>query len=117
MKPEVPQVLLGWEETIGVLLDTTEKFPKGVRFTFAQRIDHAALDVLEALTTARYAPRGQKQAALKAASHGLVRLRTLVRLSHQRRYLSNAAYERLSRRIEVTGSQVGGWFRAEGIPR
>ena len=47
--PEVPQLLVHWERTVGELLDRTAHFPKAVRFTFAQRIDGLAqVDVVVA---------------------------------------------------------------------
>jgi hypothetical protein len=36
------------------LLPTTEKFPKRVRFTFSDRINNLALDIMEDLVEARY---------------------------------------------------------------
>ena len=109
---KTPEVLLAWEETVAVLMDYTMKFPKSTRFTFAQRMEHLALDVLEALTSARFTSRGHTHAALRVANDSLVRLRALIRLGHQRRLLSNQAYEQLSRRLEATGRSVGGWTRA-----
>ena len=43
-----------WMEFLDWLLPTTEKFPKRVRFTFADRINNLALDIVEDLVDARY---------------------------------------------------------------
>ena len=48
-------VFIKWTEFLAWLLPTTEKFPHKVRFTFANRIDNLALDVIEDLVEARYA--------------------------------------------------------------
>ena len=55
--PDVPQLVVHWERSLGDLLDRTASFPKSVRFTFASRIDGLALDILEALVRARWVRR------------------------------------------------------------
>ena len=42
-------VFVRWVEFVKWLLPTTEKFPRRVRFTFSNRIDNLALDVVEDL--------------------------------------------------------------------
>lgn len=110
MTAEAP-VLVEWERTIGEILDRTVRFPKVVRFTFSQRVDGLALDVLQGLVEARYARGGAKEQALLRVSQALVQLRALLRLSHQRKFLDHQSYEALSRQLEGTGRQVGGWLR------
>lgn len=107
LKP--PEVLVTWEETALMLFERTQGFPKKDRFVFAQRMEGLALDVLEGLQAARYAARADKADVLRGVDGALARLRILVRMAHRRRLLSNAAYEQLSRRTELTGRQVGGW--------
>ena len=109
MSVKPPEVLVAWEETTLLLLERTEKFPKSQRFIFAQRMENLALDVLEGLQAARYAPRGAKAEILRSVDAHLARLRLLIRLAHRRQLLSNSTYEQLSRRAELTGRQVGGW--------
>ena len=43
---ELP-IFTRWMEFLEWLLPTTEKFPKRVRFTFADRINNLALDIVE----------------------------------------------------------------------
>jgi hypothetical protein len=62
------------------LLPTVEKFPKRVRFTFADRINNQALDIVEYLIEARYSR--DKGAILVAANLKLEKLRVLLRLCH-----------------------------------
>ncbi len=112
-RPEL-QVLARWEPLLGDLLDATQRFPKAVRFTFAGRIDNAALDVLERLVDARYSTGAERAAHLAEVDRRLARLRVLLRLSHDRRYLSGGGYEHLSRRLDEVGRMVGGWRRGPG---
>lgn len=108
---ELPIFVL-WESVLGEILDRTVRFPKAVRFTFGQRIDHLALDVLQALVRARYArPKGEP---LREASLSLEQLRVLCRVAHDRAYLDHGAFEHLARRLDEAGRMLGGWLRWDG---
>jgi hypothetical protein len=109
MPPDVPVILVRWEATLGELLDRTLRFPKAVRFTFASRIDNLGLDLLDQLVQARWAQPAHKAAHLREADIYLARLRALLRLSHQRRYLDTRGYEHLARELDEVGRQLGGW--------
>lgn len=111
MMAEAPALLGHWERVVGDLLDRTARFPKMVRFTFAARIENLALDVLEEIVEARYATGRDKQAALKRADARLARLRVVVRLAHERRYLDHRGYEHVSRGLDEAGRMLGGWRR------
>lgn len=104
-----PPLLTLWEQAIGELLDRTAAFPKAARFTFAARIDLRALDVLEALAAARYAPLTEKRRLLAEADRDLAVLRVLLRVSHQRRLLDLRSLEHLSRSLDEAGRMLGGW--------
>lgn len=107
--PDEPVLLVHWERTVGEILDRTANFPKTARFTFASRIEGAALDILERLVSARYADVERRAVLLEDADDRLARLRVLVRLSHARRFLDNAALEHLSRMLDDAGRMLGGW--------
>ena len=102
-----------WEKTAGEVLDRTLKFPKSVRFTFAGRIDTLTLDILEAVVEACYSPGARKQAALRNADLSLAKLRVLLRLSKDRRYLDRRGYEHVMRRIDEAGRMLGGWRKQQ----
>ena len=104
-----PPLLTLWEQALGELLDRTGAFPKSARFSFAARIDARALDVLEALAAARYAPLDDKRRLLAAADRDLAVLRVLLRVSHQRRLLDLGALEHHSRALDEAGRMLGGW--------
>ena len=104
-----PPLLILWEQTLGQLLDRTGTFPKAARFSFAARIDARALDVLEAIAAARYAPLPERRALLAAADRHLAVLRVLLRVSYQRRFLDERALEHHSRALDEAGRMLGGW--------
>jgi len=108
-KSEEPVILTRWLQFLEWLLPTTEKFPKRVRFTFADRIDNLALDIAEDLIEARYS--GDKQAILRRANLRLEKLRILLRLSHRLRYLPHQGYEHASRSVNEVGRMLGGWIK------
>lgn len=111
-REELPLILL-WEKILSELLDRTEKFPKAARFTFSTRIDNLALDIIEHLVEARYSPASRKVELLRAVDLALARLRVLLRISHDRRFLGTRALEHLSRRLDEAGSMAGGWRRQQ----
>ena len=106
----MPPLFTLWEEALDDLLDRTLKFPKSVRFTFSSRIDGLALDVLERLVEARYAPSGVKREALRHADLSLAKLRVLLRLAHKRRYLDHRGYAHVAERLDEAGRMIGGWI-------
>lgn len=98
--------LTGW------ILDRTQKFPKSTRFTFGQRIDNLALDVLEAVVEACYSK--QSSGILREANRKLSRLRILLRMSTDRKYVSLRQYHFAGEKIDELGRMVGGWLKRSG---
>lgn len=96
------------------LFPVTEKFPKRARFTFADRINNLALDLVEDLVEARYTR--NKSQVLKRANLRLEKIRVLLRLSHQQRFLSHRAFEHAMRSVDETGRMLGGWIKQEKRP-
>ena len=106
-------VFVKWTEFLKWLLPTTEKFPKRVRFTFSNRIDNLALEVVEDLVEARYAHSRRKVDKLVAVNLKLERLRVLLRLCHELRYLSHKGYALSARSLNEVGRMVGGWIKEQ----
>lgn len=109
MPADEPALLVLWERVVGDLLDRTARFPKAVRFTFASRIDNLALDILEQLAEARWAPLDRRRELLLRADLCLVRLGVLLRLAHDRRYLDTGGFEHVVRATDEAGRMLGGW--------
>ena len=109
---ELP-LFVHWERTLADLLDRTMRFPKAARFTFASRVDGLALDVLEGIVEARYARGRRKQDALRRIDLQLAKLRVLVRLCHDRRFLDTGGLEHVARNLDEAGRMIGGWLKQQ----
>jgi 23S rRNA-intervening sequence protein len=92
------------------LVPAVDKFPRAQKFVLGDRIETAALDVLDALIAATYT-RGRDK-LLADANLGLERLRFFMRLSHELRLLDSRRYEHAARSIDDVGRMVGGWTKA-----
>jgi hypothetical protein len=104
-----PPIFTAWMQFLEWLLPTTEKFPKRVRFTFADRINNLALDIAEDLVEARYTR--DKQSILRRINLRLEKLRVLLRLCHRLQYLPHAGYEHAAKSVNGVGRMLGGWIR------
>ena len=92
------------------LIPTVDKFPRSQKFVLGDRIESTALDVLDSLIAATYT-RGRDR-LLADANLGLERLRFLLRLSGELRYLDKRRYEHAARSLDDVGRLVGGWVKA-----
>jgi hypothetical protein len=109
MTDAVLPVLAHWERTLRDLLGRTQKLPRKVRFTFSDRIDNLALDVYEALVEAKYSR--DKVAILRRANLDIEKLRLLLRLCHDERYLDRRGFEHVALGLDEAGRMVGGWIK------
>ena len=99
-----------WVDFIEWLLLALDKFPKKVRFTFTQRIENLALDIVEDLVEARYTT--NRKAILKRANLRLEKLRVLIRIGQKMRYLSTESYRYAAKSIDEIGRMLGGWMKS-----
>lgn len=110
---ELP-IVQRWYAFLSWLLDVTEKFPKRIRWSLTNRIESLALEILEDLVEAKY--RQRKLDLLLSINRKLDRLRILLRLCHDKQYLSGGAYEGASRRLDECGQMLGGWIKEQRNP-
>lgn len=89
------------------LVPTVETFPRSQKFLLGDRIQTAALDVLENIIDATYAR--DKSTALKTANLGIEKLRVFCRVAMDLRYLDKRRYEHAARTLDDIGRQIGGW--------
>ena len=82
-----------------------------MRFTFADRINNLALDIVEDLVEARYSRSRDKPQLLKRVNLRLEQLRILLRLCHRQKYLPHQGYEHAMRSINEVGRMLGGWIK------
>jgi len=91
------------------LLNHTGKFPKSYRFSVAGKIENAILDFIEMTSVAN--TRRDKLPLLRQADEALVRLRLLLRLSYEMRFINLKSYEYGSDRLVELGRLLGGWIK------
>jgi hypothetical protein len=104
-------ICVKWMEFLKWLLPVTVKFPKRARFTLADRIDNLALDLVEDFIEAQYTR--DKLAILRRANLRLEKLRVLLRISCEQRYLSHTTYEHAIRSVNDVGRMLGGWIKQQ----
>jgi len=104
--PDPPLFVL-WYDFSKWLFNKTEKFPKKIRFSFSNRIDNLALDIIEGIIEARYS--GNKKEILRHIDLNMERMRVLLRMCHDLSYLDHKGYECASRKINEAGKMLGGW--------
>jgi hypothetical protein len=92
------------------LIPAVEKFPRSQKFLLGDRIQTAALDVLERLIEATYT-RG-REALLTHANVGIEKLRFLSRLAYDLQYFDMRRYEHAARKLDEIGRLIGGWTKA-----
>jgi 23S rRNA-intervening sequence protein len=92
------------------LIPTIDNFPRARKFVLGDRIETAALDVLDQLIAATFTK--SRDAALANANLGLDRLRFLIRLSQDLRLIDLKRYEHAARGIDDIGRMIGGWKKA-----
>lgn len=92
------------------LLPSVEKFPRTVRFTLGERIEGAALDVLDLLIDATYSR--EPLALLRRINILLTRLRYLLRLAFDLRHLDGRRFEYAARAVDEIGRMIGGWIKS-----
>jgi hypothetical protein len=109
--PEELPIFTRWVQFLEWLLPATEKFPKRVRSTFADRINNLALGIVEDLVEARYSR--DKQLLLQRVNLRLEKLRILLRLCHRLRYLPHQGYEHATRSLNEVGRMLGGWMKQQ----
>jgi len=89
---------------------TVNKFPKAQRFVLGQQISNTVLDILKNIiqgNSERYKLPYQKQVSVD-----LDKLRILVRLSKDLKFVSIKQYEFASDKINEIGRLLGGWMKS-----
>ena len=92
------------------LIPTIDKFPRAQKFVLGERIETAALEILDHLITATFTR--NRESALAGANLGLDRLRLLMRLSQDLRFIDRKRYEFAARGLDEVGRLIGGWKKA-----
>ena len=86
-----------------------EKFPKSQRFLLGERIETLLLDIMDLIIHAVYTR--DKTSFLKEANLQIEKLRYLIRLVKDLKYLGIRRYEYVSKCLNEIGSEIGGWIK------
>jgi len=97
-------------ELILWLYPTVNKFPKSQRFVLGQRVENAILKIFEGIIEANQ--EREKTPYLKMISVELDKLRILIRLSKDLKFISVKQYEFACGKINEIGKMLGGWLKA-----
>ncbi|MBN1617114.1 MAG: diversity-generating retroelement protein Avd [Spirochaetales bacterium] len=103
---------ISWRRITEYLIELCGSYPRNVRFTLCDRITNISLDVLEAIIEAIYAK--QKTDILQSANLYMEKLRALMQISVNKKYISVRQYEHITREINEAGKMLGGWKRSCG---
>lgn len=108
MTDEFP-IFIKWLDFLKWFLNKTEKFPKKVQFTFSNRMNNLALDIVENIVEARYSK--YKTHILRQMNLRLEKLRVLFRICYENKYLSHEAYQHGVKMMNEVGKMLGGWTK------
>jgi hypothetical protein len=92
------------------LIPTIDRFPKSQKFVFGDRILNIALDVLESLVEATFTR--DRRVQLTRANLGIDKLRFLLRMAADFKFLDRRRYEHAARSLDEIGRLIGGWSKA-----
>ncbi len=110
---EPPILLVKWHDLTGWVLDRVEAFPKSQRFIFGQRLANHMVDVMELLVEAAYTR--EKTTLLNTANRKMEVLRWLLRMSHERKLLTQRQYLHAIGLLVECGRMCGGWLRSRSV--
>ncbi len=91
------------------LVPTVDKFPRSQKFLLGDRIESAALDIIEGLVEATYSR--DANPVLARVSLSIEKLRLLLRLAMDLHHLDERRYEHGARSLDEIGRLVGGWMK------
>ena len=94
------------------LYPTVNKFPKSQRFVLGQQIENTVLEILKGTIQANQ--ESNKLLYLKQISVDLDKLRILIRLSKDLKFISLRQYQFAADKINEIGRILGGWMKNQG---
>lgn len=103
-------IFVKWMDFVKWLLVTTDKFPKKTRYVFVNRINDLALGVAEGFVEARYSR--QKSSILARVNLDLEKMRILLRVCYELKFLPHKGYEHAMISINEVGKMLGGWLKS-----
>jgi len=107
---ELP-IFAKWFDFVNWLFPFADRLPKKVRFSVTNRIINLSLDLIDDLIEARYSR--NKVTALRRANFRLEKLRILLRLCFEQRWISHKTFSHAVRSISEVGKMLGGWMKQQ----
>ena len=104
-----------FEKTYEIILwlyPAINKFPKSQRFVLGQQIETAILEILKGIIQAN--SERNKLPYLKQISVELDKLRILIRLSKDLKFINIKQYQFIVEKINEVGKMLGGWIKSCG---
>ncbi len=95
------------------IIPQLEKFPKSQRFLLGDRVETNLLDVMELIIQAIYTK--DKASSLNKANLKIEKLRYLIRITKDLKYMSIKRYEYVSKCLNEIGSEIGGWLKYQKL--
>jgi hypothetical protein len=92
------------------LVPAIDRFPKAQKFVLGDRILNLGLDVLESLVEATFTK--DRKGHLVRANLGIDKLRLLLRMATDFKFLDPRRYEHAARQLDDIGRLIGGWGKA-----
>ena len=91
------------------LYPTVNKFPKSQRFVLGQQIENTLLEILKGIIQANQ--ESNRLPYFKQISVDLDKLRILIRLSKDLKFISLRQYQFVADKINEIGKILGGWMK------
>ena len=102
-----------FEKTYEVILwlyPAVNKFPKSQRFVLGQQIENTTLELMKGIIQAN--SESDKLPYLKQISVALDKLRILIRLSKDLKFINIKQYQFIVEKINEIGKMLGGWIKS-----
>ncbi|MBP8960494.1 MAG: hypothetical protein BWX56_01514 [Euryarchaeota archaeon ADurb.Bin023] len=109
MKNDYP-LYVKWIDVSIWIFGRTERFPKNLRYSLAQKMDNICLDILELIVQTIYS--SSKREYLNKINLKLDVLRTLIQMAYKMKLLAENQYQYISRELLESGKMVGGWLKS-----
>lgn len=109
---EQPIVIVKMHAFIKSVIPAIEHFPRHQKHVLGKRLEEKALDLLDLFLEAYYGPKQSKKAKLYAANLSIEKLRHLIRLSFELKYINAKKLDHLMNQLLEIGKMTGGWLKS-----
>jgi citrate lyase gamma subunit len=99
-------------DLLSLALDVQTQMPRAFKRSLGEKIHVLCVDMLEAMAVANAMRGADRIAAIDTLLQHLRAATALLRVSHDKKLISNALWARSVELLDAVGSQAGGWKRA-----